>query len=108
MAKTRRPVQWSSDALADLSEIWAYYAEIAGQPTADKIVRDIGEKSRFIEAYPFGGRTRDEIRRGLRSIAASPYVVFYRAEEETAEIVRVLHGRRDIGEIFADHPANYI
>ena len=52
MANPRRPVKWSSDALTDLSEIWAYYAEFAGQPTADKIVRDIGEKCRFIEAYP--------------------------------------------------------
>ena len=106
MARPRRPVQWSSDALTDLSEIWAYYAEIAGQPTADKIVRNIGEKCRFIEAYPFGGRARDEVRQGLRSMAARPYVVFYRVMEETPEIVRVLDGRRDIDEIFADVPSD--
>jgi toxin ParE1/3/4 len=106
MANPRRPIIWSSDALTDLSEIWAYYAEFAGQQTADKIVRDIGEKCRLIEAYPFGGRSRDEIRRGLRSIAASPYIVFDRVKEEGAEVVRVLDGRRDIDEIFADVPSS--
>jgi toxin ParE1/3/4 len=104
MANPRRPIVWSADALTDLAEIWTYYAEAAGQWTADKIARDINEKCRFIEAYPFGGRARDEVRRGLRSIAETPYVVFYRVAEESTEIVRVLHGRRDIDEIFADSP----
>jgi toxin ParE1/3/4 len=106
MANPRRPIIWSSDALTDLSEIWGFYAGLAGTRTADKIVRDIGEKCRLIEAYPFGGRSRDEIRQGLRSIAASPYIVFYRVKEQTAEVVRVLDGRRDIDEIFADVPSN--
>lgn len=104
MANPRRPIIWSRDAITDLSEIWAYYAEAAGRQTADKIIRDIDEKCRLIEAYPFAGRARDEVRRGLRSMAVPPYVVFYRVGERNAQIVRVMHGRRDIDEIFADAP----
>jgi plasmid stabilization system protein ParE len=37
----RRPVVWSPDAGADLSDIWDYYAQAAGRRTADKIVRVI-------------------------------------------------------------------
>ncbi len=106
MANPRRSIIWSTDALTDLAEIWIYYAEAADQRTADKIVRDINEKCRFIEAYPFGGRARDEVRPGLRSIAAPPYIVFYRVAEESTEIVRVLHGRRDIDEVFAGPPGD--
>jgi toxin ParE1/3/4 len=38
----------------------------------------------------------------LRSLAASPQVVFYRLKDDRPEIVRVLDGRQDIEEIFSD------
>jgi toxin ParE1/3/4 len=38
---------------------------------------------------------------GVRSMPVHPYVVFYRVRNEAVEIVRVIHGRRDIGTIFA-------
>jgi len=39
---------------------------------------------------------------GLRSVLVSPYVIFYRVGESSLDIVRVLHGRRDLDAIFAD------
>jgi toxin ParE1/3/4 len=101
MAKHRRPIDWSSDARSDLSDIWDYYARIASRSTADKIVREIGKACQLLEDHPFAGRSRDEVRPGLRSVAASPHVVFYRVNDDVAKIVRVLDGRRDIDEIFA-------
>src|SRR5205814_1817492 len=44
------------------------------------------------------------IRSGLRSIVTRPYVVFYRIDQQAAQIVRVLDGRRDLDEIFTDEP----
>lgn len=41
------------------------------------------------------------MRLGLRSFAAIPHVIFYRAVNDTPEIVRVLDGRQDIEEKFA-------
>jgi len=38
--------------------------------------------------------------RVTRSIAVRPHVIFYRVQDGSAEIVRVLHGRRDLDEIF--------
>ncbi len=102
MADPRRPIVWSPDARADLSPIWNYYANVAGRQTADKIVGEMGEACRLLEDHPFAGRARDEVRPGLRSIAARPHVVFYRVNNDVAEIVRVLDGRRDIDEIFAE------
>jgi plasmid stabilization system protein ParE len=37
----------------------------------------------------------------MRSVLAFPYVVFYRVGNDAIEIIRVLHGRRDIASIFA-------
>jgi len=101
MTDRSQSVVWSSDARADLAEIWGYYVAVAGRHTADKIVREIGEACLLLEDHPFGGRARNEVRLGLRSIAASPHVIFYRVTNDVAEIVRVLDGRRDLDEIFA-------
>ncbi len=38
----------------------------------------------------------------MRSLAATPHVVFYRLRADRPEIVRVLDGRQDIGDIFTD------
>jgi toxin ParE1/3/4 len=103
MASGRRPLTWSPEARADLSEIWNYYVRAAGRGIADKIIRDIGQTCSLLEDHPYGGRARDEVRPGLRSVVARPHVIFYRVVgNEGAEIVRVLDGRQDIEEIFAE------
>jgi toxin ParE1/3/4 len=104
MAESRRPLAWSPEALSDLSEIWDYYVKIAGRHTADGIVRRVGEVCALLEDHPFAGRARNEVRPGLRSIAASPHIVFYRVNEGSAEVIRILDGRRDVDEIFAHDP----
>ena len=37
---------------------------------------------------------------GLRSLAATPKIIFYRLKDGRPEIVRVLDGRQDVEEIF--------
>ncbi|MGI8853171.1 MAG: type II toxin-antitoxin system RelE/ParE family toxin [Methyloceanibacter sp.] len=101
MAGRKPPILWSSEAETDLADIWNYYAGVAGHNVADTMIRNIGEACRILEDHPLGGRSRDEIRSGLRSVVTSPYVIFYRVNNDTAEIVRVLDGRRDIEEIFS-------
>ena len=103
MAEQRRPVLWSAESLTDLDGIWDNYAGVASPSTANTIVRDIGRVVALIEDQPFAGRSRDEVRPGLRSIAASPHVIFDRIRSGRPEIVRVLDGRRDIDEIFSEH-----
>ncbi len=102
MAEAKRPVLWSPEALADLDQIWDYYAGAAGLDAANNILREIARVVAVITDHPLAGRSRDEIRSGLRSMAANPHVVFYRAVKNRPEIIRVLDGRRDIEEIFAD------
>jgi toxin ParE1/3/4 len=70
----------------------------------DKITHEIEKACRILEDHPFAGRSRNEVRPGLRSVVASPHVVFYRVKNDRAEIVRVLDGRRDLDEIFSHGP----
>jgi toxin ParE1/3/4 len=101
MAAARRVALWSPEALDDREGIWDYYVRVAGRPTAEKLLREIAEVIALIEDHPFAGRSRDEVRPGLRSLAATPHIIFYRVVNDTPQIVRVLDGRQDIEEKFA-------
>jgi toxin ParE1/3/4 len=102
MAERKPPVVWSPEALNDIDQLWDHYAGIAGRGTADRILREIAKVVAAIDEFPLAGRSRDELRAGMRSLPAAIHVVFYRLKNGRPEIVRVLDGRRDIGEIFAD------
>ena len=52
--------------------------------------------------FPESGTKRDQLRSGLRSFPVGSYMVFYLVIEKGIEIVRVLHGRRDIEKILSD------
>lgn len=101
MAEARRAALWSPEALDDRERIWDYYTGVAGRQTAEKFFREIGRVIALIEDRPFAGRTRNEVRPGIRSFAAAPHVVFYRVVDDRPQIVRLLDGRQDIEEQFA-------
>lgn len=102
MAEHKPAILWSAEALDDIDHLWDYYVHAAGHVTADKILRDVAKTVAVIDDFPLAGRARDEIRAGLRSLAAAPQIVFYRLKDDQPEIVRVLDGRQDIEEIFSD------
>jgi toxin ParE1/3/4 len=94
-------VLWSLAAEEDLITIWMYVARQASAQVADDQLRAIGRVSTAIGEWPLAGRARDEMLNGLRSIPASPYVIFFRPRSTGAEILRVLHERRDVDAIFS-------
>jgi toxin ParE1/3/4 len=100
MPKVDLPIAWSADAEEDLFEIWAYLRREASISVADRVARRIIGSCQRLSAWPYSGRNRDDLLLGIRSIVSSPYVVFYRVSDDNVEIVRVLHGRRDIDAIF--------
>ena len=95
MASDHRVI-WSPRARLDLSEIWLYLSEQASNEIADAQATKIQNVGRSLGRNPLRGRSRDELRRGLRSVLVQPYLVFYSVVDQTVEIVRVLHGWRDL------------
>jgi len=88
----------SEQAEADLDELWAYIA--ANNPdAADRIVDAVLEGCQMHVRFPNIGQSRDDLRQGLRCFVVSPYVVFYRPIEDTIEVLRILHGARDISSL---------
>jgi toxin ParE1/3/4 len=85
-------------ALADLAEIRDYIADHNPAAAAAMIDR-IEDRCRFFARFPDGGRNRADIRPELHSFVVGRYVVFYKRGEAVIDIVRVLHGARDIESI---------
>lgn len=88
-------------AEADLAEIWTYVAEDSVE-NADGFVEKVEHTIKTLQRSPYAGRLRDELGSGVRSFSLGRYLVFYRVEKKSVDILRVLHGARDIGSIFRD------
>ena len=102
MPSARLVVLRSPEAQEDLIGIWIYLAEQASEQVADRQLAGIESACEKLEHWPNAGRQRDELLPGLRSVLAVPYVIFYHVRNDVVEVVRVLHGRRDIDAIFAE------
>ncbi|MBF0318400.1 MAG: type II toxin-antitoxin system RelE/ParE family toxin [Nitrospirae bacterium] len=87
------------EAESDLEEIWLYIAQ-DNPDKADKLLDEIEESSRKIAQFTNMGRNRDELHPGLRSFPAGKYLIYYLPINGGIEIVRVLHGMRDIATFF--------
>ena len=85
----------SKTARLDLEEAWLYIAGESGPARAESVLEEIQATFALLLQYPEAGRERAEFWKGLRSLPASSYVVYYEVGTETLNVVRVLHGARD-------------
>jgi toxin ParE1/3/4 len=91
----------SEQAESDLDDAWDYLAQ-RSEAAADRLLDSILQRSRLHAQFPLMGRPREDLAPGLRSFVVAPYVVFYRPFADTIEVVRVLHGARDVDSIMKE------
>jgi len=87
----------------DLLEIWLFIAE-DNESAADGLIRKIGERCQELAEDPLMGRARSELGNSVRSWPISNYLVFYRPRPDGIDLLRVLHGARDLEALFEDAP----
>jgi toxin ParE1/3/4 len=83
----------------DLLNIWNYIADDSFDRADDFLYR-IESKLQTLAQNPGMGRRREELMAGLQSFPIDHYVVFYQEITNGIDVIRVLHGSRDIEEIF--------
>jgi toxin ParE1/3/4 len=88
-----------SRATDDLAEIWDYIADDS-EAQADLFIDTIDRKLRLLAEQPNLGRSRGELAENMRSFPVGRYVIFYVVMQSCIQIVRVLHGARDLAPIF--------
>ena len=96
MPERRSPVI-SRPAKADLLNIWSYIAAY-DESAADKVLRRIDERIATMPDFPHAARF--EVGFNAHILTISPYLVAYTVADDTIEILRVVHGRRDLNAIF--------
>jgi toxin ParE1/3/4 len=89
----------SPRASEDLIEIWSYIADDS-EANADGFIDKIYDTMELLAGQPGMGRNREELAPGIQSFPVGRYVIFYRVVTGGMEVVRVLHGARDIENIF--------
>lgn len=91
MAKLTRTRQ----AEIDLLEIWAFIAE-ENAIAADELIRKLDARSHQLLKHPKMGVERNDIVKGMRHLGVGNYLILYRIKASDIEIVRYLHGARDL------------
>ena len=79
----------------DYEAIWDYVAA-HNVMAADDLLRTFDEKLRILSDFPGAGPARPELRPRLRSFPVGNYLLFYRPTRGGIELLRVLHGARDL------------
>ena len=92
-------VRISPRARSDLIEIWSYIADDS-VASADAFINKLYETIQVLAKQSGSGRHREELAPGILSFPFGRYIIFYRASQGAIEIVRILHGARDIQTIF--------
>lgn len=92
-------VHYSPEAEQDLKDIFDYLKEHS-ETAAEKLAESIDQRVTILAVHPAIGRDRGDLIEGLRSVAIGMYVLFFRLDATRLEIVRFLHGARDIDSIF--------
>jgi toxin ParE1/3/4 len=88
-------------ALADLADIWAYIAEDSIRH-ADAFAARINREFRMLARRSELGRDRPELLANLRSFPVGNYVIFYLPRPRGIQVIRVLHGARDLKPLFEE------
>jgi toxin ParE1/3/4 len=95
----RRP-----EALQDIAD-QAIYIAASSPAAAERYLEALEVTLQQLAQMPGIGRSRDYVSQRLAGLRQWPvkgfdqYLIFYRADEYTVEVVRVLHGARDIAAI---------
>ncbi len=85
-------------AIRDVDQIFDRVAAdnmAAARKLAERITHATG---RLVD-FPHSGTPRPDIDPGLRSIVVDRYLVFYRVGPDSVDIIRVVHGARELGQV---------
>ena len=102
----RRQITRAPQARREIMQVADYFAEKSGYNISEKFLRAVDKMFWQIADMPGIGTLRDYDNpkfAGMRMLPIqkfSKYLIFYRTTETTIEILRVLHGARDLQAIF--------
>jgi toxin ParE1/3/4 len=92
-------VVFSPAAERDIDDIWLNIA-LENPAAADRLIDSIGQRSEQLAEFPELGRLRPDIAEDARSLNVGSYIILYRIAKRTVEVIRIVHGARDLTMLF--------
>jgi toxin ParE1/3/4 len=88
-------------AVRDVDDIWRHIAQ-DNPAAATRMVERLARGVARLADFPLSGPARPEIGERARSVPIGAYLVLYRIAPDAVEIVRVIHGARDLGGVLGE------
>ncbi len=88
-------IRYTIRARQDLISLWVDIAK-ENPAAADRIYDRLEARVLILGRFPEAGPSRPDIASEARMLVEAPYLILYRLIPDGAQIVRVLHGARDI------------
>jgi len=92
-------IRRTTASFRDYQVIWDYVAR-DNVPAADELLRTFDAKLELLSDYPKAGPARPELGARVRSFPVGDYLLFYRPMRGGIELLRVLHGARNLRNSF--------
>ena len=92
-------VHISNEALEDICEILRYIAKDNLEAAIAHDARIYGQFE-LLARSPMLGRQADKLRKGMRCLPVGNYLIIYTPESDGIDVLRVIHGKRNIAAIF--------
>jgi toxin ParE1/3/4 len=93
-------IVYSQTSKDDLLEIWVGIA-VSHVSTAERLLDDLHAATQLLATQPLIGKARREFGAGIRSFPVRDYVLVYRPIPGGVELVRVVHGARDLPRVLS-------
>lgn len=78
------------------------YIEQFNPARSETFVTELRAKGNNIAHFPHAYPSRYDLRVGLRMALHGHYKIFFHATDLEVEIIRIIHGARDLREVFGD------
>ncbi len=86
----------SPEASNDLDDL----SDALSQAAAARVIDALEKRCQILAQFPGLGTPCEDLATGLRRSPVGKYVIFFRASDDGIEVVRILHGARNISPSF--------
>lgn len=104
-------IRFSPEAISDLQQTKAYIAEeLCSEQAAVNTVANITKRIQQLSDFPESGAPLSSIvdfETDYRFLVCGNYTAFYRIENQTVNIIRVLYGRRNFMQVLFGAPSDH-
>ena len=76
-------------------DIWQHVG-MENSDAADRLMDRLRARVEMLQQFPHAGMARPDIRADARMLVEMPFLILSRAQPDTVQVVRALHGARDV------------